>query len=192
MDLHEFTYNDHKLQFHTKPGVFAQYGLDYGSQLLLDTILPILQAQNTADSSIQILDLGCGCGFIGQSIAKVFPQSEVYQVDTDIRAIRLTRQNAKHNKISNINTQLSDGTKDLPKDLKFDYILSNPPTHQGKEVLLQFIDDTYFQLKNTGTAFFVVNRLTSMLNKLETKFTHVEKLTKKQGYIVLEAHNLNI
>lgn len=165
--------------FEIKPGVFGQYGLDYGSLLLLEVVdLPAYG---------NILDLGCGCGILGIAAAGLSLQSKVYLVDSDIRAVNLSKENAKRNKIKNIEVLLSDVASGLPDNIKFDLVISNPPTHQGREVLVQFIQDAHRVLKKGGVAYFVVNRMMSVLKKLSDEFGNSEKIVRKGGYIVFKA-----
>lgn len=175
----QLVFDNHQLQFATKPGVFAQYGLDFGSKLLLEVI--------SIPGSGTFLDLGYGCGVIGLTLAKTSPDSLVYLIDTDIRAIRLTMHNAMTNHITNITTHISDVVADLPMDIAFDLVVSNPPTHRGIEVLLDFIRGAHSVLKPGGQVYFVVNRLISVLGKLASIFGNSEKVIKRQGYIVFKA-----
>ena len=174
-----FLFHGQNLNFMVSPGVFAQYGLDYGSKYLLETI--------TLPKSGLVLDLGCGCGVIGLSIASTCPDLHVYLVDSDIRSIRLTKQNAELNGITNVTILLSDVISDLPPQTKFSLVISNPPTHQGSEVVYQFIRGAKTCLQNLGEAYFVVNRLTSVMNKLELEFGNAQKIGRRQGYIVFKA-----
>ena len=76
---------------------------------------------------------------LGITLARLNSNSKVYLVDSDIRAVRLSKQNAQLNNVHNFEVMISDGVDDLPPDLKFDLIISNPPTHQSTETLMQFI-----------------------------------------------------
>jgi len=175
-----FIYHGNNLQFITSPGVFAQYALDMGSKVLLDSIeLP---------EQGKVLDLGCGCGFIGLSIAKSNPKLFVTLVDSDIRAIRLTQENAIKNDIKNMEVILSDVDSDINSDNKFDLVVSNPPTHQGREVLIRFIQGSRNVLKNTGAVYFVVNRIASTMKKMQEVFGNSEKIVSKQGYMVFKSY----
>ncbi|MEK9179361.1 MAG: methyltransferase [Patescibacteria group bacterium] len=174
-----FVMNGQSFSFETKPGVFAQYGLDKGSKLLLDVVCHCERQS--------ILDLGCGCGFIGIVLAGLIPISKVLCVDSDIRAINLTKENIKKNGLANVETLISDVTSNIPTNLKFDLVVSNPPTHQGREVLVQFIQAAHDVLNRYGTAYFVVNRMSSVLHRLEEIFGNSEKIDKREGYIVFKA-----
>lgn len=177
--INHLSINGKMLLFETKPGVFAQYGLDPGSTLLLNTIPFPLQGT--------VLDIGCGCGVIGLTAAAMSPHAQVVLVDSDIRAVRLTLTNAHRNSITNIDVQLGDCVNDLPRELRFDMVLANAPTHLGREVLMQFMQGAHHVLKPGGSFFIVVNRLTSVLKRLHEIFGNSEKLTKKDGYIVFRA-----
>lgn len=167
------------LLFETKPGVFAQYGLDPGSILLLNTLSFPLDGK--------VLDIGCGCGVIGLTAASMSPSARVVLVDSDIRAVRLTAQNARRNSITNIDVQLGDCVSNLPPELQFDTVLANAPTHLGREVLMQFMQGAHHVLKPGGEFYIVVNRLTSVLKRLHEIFGNSEKIAKKNGYIVFRA-----
>lgn len=176
----DFVYHGKNLQFKTSPGVFAQYGLDMGSKVLLESIeLP---------SQGKVLDLGCGCGFIGLCLAKANPGLFVTLVDSDIRAIRLTQENAIKNDIKNIEIILSDVDSDINPNDKFDLVVSNPPTHQGREVLIRFIQGSRNVLGNSGVAYFVVNRIASTMKKMQEVFGNSEKIVSKQGYMVFKSY----
>lgn len=177
--INHFSINGKTLLFETKPGVFAQYGLDAGSILLLNTVSFPLEGT--------ILDIGCGCGVIGLTSASMSPNTHVVLVDSDIRAVRLTLTNAHRNNITNIDVQLGDCINDLPRELRFDTVFANAPTHLGREVLMQFLQGAHHALKPGGSFFIVVNRLTSVLKRLHEIFGNSEKVAKKNGYIVFKA-----
>lgn len=177
--INHLSINGKTLLFETKPGVFAQYGLDPGSLILLNTVAFPLSGT--------ILDIGCGCGVIGLTAAAMSPNAHVVLVDSDVRAVRLTAQNAHRNSIANIDVQLGDCVSDFPAELRFDTVLANAPTHLGREVLMQFMQGAHHVLKPGGSFYIVVNRLTSVLKRLHEIFGNSEKVTKKNGYIVFKA-----
>jgi 16S rRNA (guanine1207-N2)-methyltransferase len=97
----------HELTFHTTWGLFSPRAIDEGTQLLLKHM--DVKPDDTA------IDLGCGYGPIGMSIAKSAPQGSVLMVDKDFVAIEYANANCKRNNISNANAMLSDGLKHIPK-----------------------------------------------------------------------------
>lgn len=76
---------------------------------------------------LTILDLCTGSGCIALAFADAFPKSRVYAIDINEKALELSKQNAKHNQISNVTFLHSDLFAAIPKDLKFDLIIANPP-----------------------------------------------------------------
>ena len=201
-----------ELRFVMQPGVFAKNGIDYGSRLLLEVLTkrwfkdgaiepteePVKRNVVVQGATIEptlagaiepkfILDLGCGCGVLGISLASCFPEAKVYMVDADIRAIRNSRVNAKLNEIKNVDIGIGDWTDNLPEGLKFDLVVSNPPTHQGREVLEKFFDDSCKVLKRNGELWIVMNRMTSVIKQLEKRFERVENVKNKKGYMVVRS-----
>lgn len=85
----------------------------------------ILQAYKFINKNSSVLDLGCGSGFIGLSIAKNTQAKEVILSDIDSQAILQTKINAKLNNLK-VKIIKSDLFENL-KNYKFDVIISNPP-----------------------------------------------------------------
>ena len=77
--------------------------------------------------SLRILDLCTGSGCIAVSLAKEFPHATIYASDISDTALALARKNAEHNGINSITFLSSDLFHDLPINLSFDIIISNPP-----------------------------------------------------------------
>jgi len=91
----------------------------------VDKVITMMQSTNKNDFTI--LDIGTGSGCIGLSLAKAFPESLIYAVDVSLSALELAQKNAALNQITNIKFLQSDLFKNLPHNLKFDLIVSNPP-----------------------------------------------------------------
>lgn len=178
---HIIKINNRELSFITDHGVFSKTGLDFGSRLLLESILD--------DSVKSFLDLGCGYGPIG-IVYKIFNQSAlVTMVDINDRAIKLTEKNSKLNKVS-VNAFLSDGFSRV--EGFFDLIVSNPPIRAGKEVIYRFFSEAKAHLSPDGSFVFVINKkhgAPSAIIKCETIFGSVEVVNKKSGYYVIKCRN---
>lgn len=83
--------------------------------------------QSKVKKDITILDIGTGSGCIALSLGKAFPQATIYAVDINLAAINLAEKNAANNSINNVTFIKSDLFLHIPKELKFDLIISNPP-----------------------------------------------------------------
>ncbi len=135
------------MTFHSTWGLFSPKEVDEGSELLLNSI-PFLQEGC-------ILDLGCGYGPIGLTLAKSSPQCTVHMVDKDFVAIEYAKKNAKRNMIQNTEIYLSNGFDQIPAELQFDVIVSNIPAKVGKELYWIMIEDAQKRLKPGGSLYFV-------------------------------------
>jgi 16S rRNA (guanine1207-N2)-methyltransferase len=80
-----------------------------------------------------------------------------------------------------------DITLDLPDGLRFDLVLSNPPTHSGKEVLQSFVGEAYDLLRPGGALYVVVNRLLSIKDMMEATFGNAELAERRKGFLVLRS-----
>jgi 16S rRNA (guanine1207-N2)-methyltransferase len=173
---------DFDLRLTTAPGVFSHREVDTGSMLLID----VMRVSPTA----RVLDLGCGYGVIGIVAAKLAVRGHVVLVDPDIRATRLAEHNLKANAIENAEVVLGDGFHDLPPKSRYDVVVSNPPTHQGREVLDEMVDGAYKALRPRGQLYMVVNRLLSLRRKIDEVFGNTEIAAREGGFIVIRAVKL--
>ena len=109
----------------TAGGIFSPDHVDAGTSVLLASTPPPPPGGN-------LLDLGCGWGPIALSLAMEAPHATVWAVDVNERALDLTRRNAVALGLANINAVLPD---DVPDDISFRTIRSNPPIRVGKNEL---------------------------------------------------------
>ncbi len=134
------------LTFTTTWGLFSPKTIDAGTQLLIEYM-----EINKGDT---YLDLGCGYGVIGITMAKCASNAEVYMVDKDFIAVEYAQKNAKQNNIQNCHVQLSNGFSHLP-DTQFDVIASNLPANVGRELMHIFFCDAKRYLKPNGRIYVV-------------------------------------
>ncbi|HHK1579922.1 TPA: class I SAM-dependent methyltransferase, partial [Streptococcus pyogenes] len=92
-DIHEVKVEllNHPFTFLTDSGVFSKKMVDFGSQVLLKTL-------NFKENE-RVLDLGCGYGPLGISLAKV-QRVDATLVDINNRALDLARKNATNNQVA--------------------------------------------------------------------------------------------
>ena len=134
------------LTFSTTWGLFSPKGIDAGTHLLIEHL--DIQEGGTC------LDLGCGYGAIGITLAKSVETSTVYMVDKDFVAVDYARKNVEQNRLQNCHVLLSNGFSHLP-DIQFDLIVSNLPANVGKELLQIFLADAKRYLKPNGRLYVV-------------------------------------
>ncbi|MEZ4502391.1 MAG: methyltransferase [Dehalococcoidia bacterium] len=131
----------HELTFHSRWGLFSPRGIDEGTRLLLDHI----EVPDDADC----LDLGCGYGPIGLTLARLAPRGRTTMVDRDFVAVDYARDNAARNNIENIDALLSDGFEAIA-DRRFDLVVSNLPAKVGNEAYSILFHDAERALRPGG------------------------------------------
>lgn len=176
----DYEYRGIPLRFQTDAGVFSRGEVDTGTRLLLEALPETM----TGD----VLDLGCGWGVIGVSIARKWPETRVWMADVNLRAMELSRKNAEANKAS-VTCLESDGMAAL-KDRRFDAVVTNPPIRAGKQVIYQMFADAAACLNPGGALYLVIRKqqgAESCVKYLKTIFQNVEKLDRSAGFWVLKA-----
>lgn len=137
-----------ELELTTAGGVFSPEHLDTGTAVLLSNTPPVPPGGH-------LLDLGSGWGPISLSMALTSPHATVWAVDVNERALDLVRRNADHLGLTNINAVLPD---DVPDDIAFRSIRSNPPIRVGKNVLHGLLERWIPRLDERSDAWLVVQR----------------------------------
>ena len=92
------------------------------TEILIEKALSKINARDHTE----ILDLGCGTGVIGITIALERSLSKVTLIDQSQHAIQNTKENQTLHQVTNVMIQKSDWFSALDQT-KFDVILSNPP-----------------------------------------------------------------
>ncbi|MGL4340681.1 MAG: class I SAM-dependent methyltransferase [Rhodoglobus sp.] len=167
----------------TANGVFSPERVDPGTRVLLS---------NACDPPTDgnFLDLGCGWGPVALTLALTSPQSTVWAVDVNQRALSLVHENARKMSISNIRAVTPD---DVPEDMTFTTIWSNPPIRVGKIELHGMLKKWIPRLESGADAWLVVQRnlgADSLHRWLETSFSEefsVRRAATSKGYRVLQA-----
>lgn len=175
---------DNNFTFLTDNGVFSKEKLDFGTRLLLENI----DVENIYGD---VLDVGCGYGPIGITVAKI-TDSNVTMCDVNKRALHLSDLNIKENKVNNIETLLSDCYSEIPANKKFDFIITNPPIHAGKDKVYEIVMNAKSYLKEKGTLYIVIRKdqgAKSMMKDLEKYYT-VNILEKSKGFFIIKCNLL--
>ena len=179
----KFTLLGNTFTFETDAGVFSKSEVDFGSRVLID-------AFEMPDVAGVLLDVGCGYGPIGLSIAKVHPEREVLMMDINSRAIGLAQKNAQLNGVQNVRIFESDGLSAVEASVKAAVVLTNPPIRAGKETIFRFYDSAYEVLVENGELWIVIQKkqgAPSTVSHLEEMFSEVDVVEKKKGYWIIRA-----
>ncbi|TKD67172.1 class I SAM-dependent methyltransferase [Pseudalkalibacillus hwajinpoensis] len=171
-----------RFQFTTDSGVFSKKEVDFGSKLLIDTF-------EEPEIEGDIVDVGCGYGPIGISLASEFSNRRFYLLDVNERATELAMNNAIKSSVNNVTVMESDQLSAV-KDKTFASVITNPPIRAGKQVVHGILEEAHEVLKKDGTLWVVIQKkqgAPSAINKLEEMFKHVETVVKKKGYYILKA-----
>ncbi|MGV9769713.1 class I SAM-dependent methyltransferase [Microbacterium sp. NPDC003461] len=132
----------------TAAGVFSPERLDTGTKVLLDST-------PEPPAGGDFLDLGCGWGPISLTLATLSPRARVWAVDVNERALDLVRRNAEELGLENINAVTP---ADVPSDVTFRTIRSNPPIRVGKSMLHELMETWIPRLAERSDAYLVVKR----------------------------------
>lgn len=165
------------LQFVSYSSLFSGTQIDEGTRLLLEHIkLP--------DSGV-ILDVGCGYGVIGITVAKLNPRLRVYMVDINKLAVKVSKLNAKLNNVEDRVVVLEGDRYEPVKNMLFNAIYSNPPLSAGMKVVEDIVLGARDHLTRDGFAQFVLAKGGEYLAREARKtYGYVETVSKK-GYILL-------
>lgn len=168
------------MRFKTDRGVFSKNGIDYGSRVLLENYQP--------ESAKSLLDVGCGYGTLGLTLAKKFDLG-VTMVDVNSRALDLCRQNAIDNAVSNSKIELSNIYESVSE--KYDAIISNPPIRAGKEVVHEILAGAFGHLNDGGHLTIVIQKkqgAPSARKKMEEVFGNCQLVARDKGYFILRSY----
>jgi 16S rRNA (guanine1207-N2)-methyltransferase len=166
------------VRLRTDRGVFSGRRVDPGTALLLKVAGPPGEGD--------LLDLGCGYGPIAVTLARRSPTATVWAVDINERALQLVRENVAALKLPNVRAVRPD---EVPAEVRFAGVWSNPPIRIGKESLHQLLAEWIGRLTPDGKAWLVVHKhlgsdsLARWLGDLDLV---VRRRASKQGYRILE------
>ncbi|WP_018625391.1 class I SAM-dependent methyltransferase [Kangiella aquimarina] len=153
---------DFPLQFKTTWGLFSPRNIDDGTVMLLKYM--------DIEPTDNCLDLGCGYGALGITMAKQAPQGQTLMVDKDFVAVDYANKNCQLNGVSNATARLSNGFSAVTEK-NFNVICSNIPAKVGNELLYIFLQDAWDRLEPGGT-FYVVT-ITGLRDFMKKAFKEI-------------------
>ena len=175
------TLRGHTVTMQSASGTFSPGHLDTGTAVLL-------KYAPAAPETGNFLDLGCGWGPLTLALALESPGAHIWGVDVNDRALEITRGNAANAHAANI-TCARPG--DVPPDVAFDLIWSNPPIRVGKQELHALLSAWLPRLSPTGEAWLVVAKklgadsLQEWINRGEAGKFVASRWETSRGYRVI-------
>ena len=171
-----FSYHENGFIFLSDNGVFSKDKVDYGSFFLLDTFLKNSKLKDN------ILDVGCGYGFIGISLSKIL-NTHVDMSDVNKRALHLADRNIDKNK-ADAKTIESDGYSNINN--KYNVIITNPPVRAGKKVLLDILVNAKDHLEKDGELWYVLRKDQGAKSMAKTlsEYYKVTNIDKSNGFYI--------
>ena len=168
-----------EMRFNTDSGVFSRDDVDPGSRLLIESAGPL---------SGRVLDLGCGWGPVGLSLALENPEADFLMADINERAVELTERNRRLNGVLNARVIESDAFESI--EGQFEHILTNPPIRAGKQVIYSMFDDALRRLTPGGALTIVIRKqqgAPSAKKHLEETFGNAEIIARGGGYWIIRS-----
>ena len=172
----------------TAPGIFCPDRVDIGTAVLL-------REAPAPPPTGNLLDLGSGWGPVALSLGLLSPEAGIWAVDVNQRALALSRDNAKTLGINDFHAVTPD---EVPADLRFDAIWSNPPIRVGKVALHDLLLSWLPRLTPGGAAYLVVQKnlgsdslqrwLTTELEAREPGSFTIGREATARGFRLLSVH----
>jgi len=138
----------HEVTVETSGGIFSPEHVDQGTAVLLAHL-------DRAPAGGNILDIGCGWGPIALALAFNAPRATIWAIDVNERSLELTRSNAAKLGLKNIKVMRPE---EVPADLNFSGIWSNPPIRVGKQELHNILTEWLPRLDVGTEALLVVQK----------------------------------
>lgn len=186
-DFASYTHNHENelgLTMQAWPGVFSQENLDKGTAVLLKLLPRKVKGR--------VLDFGCGAGVIGCYVAKNREIEELEMIDDDILAVKSAQRNIAANDVALTEAFLSNGLSEV-KD-RYNWIISNPPFHQGVRtdynVTEEFLTQAKDYLKLSGKLLIVANEFLNYEVTLRMHFKGVVELGRANGFKVIQCEGI--
>lgn len=182
-ELYKFDWNigADRFYFYTSNSVFSKNGVDFGSMLLIETVV-----RENKGFEGSILDMGCGYGPIGVCIARLLDKAVVTMADVNERALELAKMNARENKVEERTKVVNSSAYENIED-KYDIVVTNPPIRAGKDVVFSFYEGAYEHLNPGGRLYVVIQKkqgAPSSKQKITDIFGNCETADKKSGYFI--------
>ena len=177
-----FEVNSLTMNLFTDNGVFSKGRVDEGSLAFLKVLLPL-------DLGNNILDLGCGYGTIGLTLAIAKKEARVTLADVNTRALALCKRSAE---TYNLGQRVTILQSDIYEKIegKYDSIVINPPIRAGKNVTYRMYEEAKQYLIDGGSLLIVIRKAQgapSASKYIESIFGNIALLKRDKGYYIYQA-----
>ena len=177
-----FEINGITMKLLTDNGVFSKNNVDEGSYAFLKVLLPL-------DLGNHILDLGCGYGTIGLTLAKAHEEARITLADVNPRAVALCERNAG---LLNLSPRVTILQSDIYEKIEgpYDSIVVNPPIRAGKAVTYRMYEEATQYLIDGGSLFIVIRKAQgaeSAAKYIESIFGNIKLIDRHKGYHIYQA-----
>ncbi len=171
-------------RFISRPGLFAWSRIDAASALLARCLPEDLHGRGA--------DLGAGFGYLAAEVLERCQQVVAMDLyEAEARGLALARQNLVAVGDRTLDFIWHDVTTGLLPERRYDFIVSNPPFHQGRadqpEIGKAFIRAAARALVAGGRFWLVANRHLPYEEVLQREFRKVRVVAVEQGFKVIEA-----
>ena len=176
-----YSFNSVNFSLKSDMGVFSKNNLDEGSEAFIKVLL----SQKLYG---RILDVGCGIGPIGLTLATFNPHLEFMLIDVNARACTLARENANSLKLKNVQVKESNIYENVEGN--FDFIVTNPPIRAGKKVIYKMFEEAKGLLNINGSLFIVIRKdqgAQSAQRFIASVFGNCQLLKRDRGYYIYQA-----
>ena len=172
---YSFSINETVIEVVALPGVFSHNRLDIGTQVLLENV----PKKVTGD----LLDFGCGAGVIASYYGKTFPNAKLHLLDVSALALYSAQKTLN---LNNLTGQVFPSNSLSDVKGKYDYVISNPPFHQGLKTNYlateTFLSKIKPHLKPKGHVIVVANSFLRYQPIMEKEIGRTQVLAKKKGF----------
>lgn len=179
----EFFFDGRAYQFKTDRGVFSRDKVDFGTSLLIESVI---KDRGRYSESGAFIDMGAGYGPAGLILGDILDMKPV-MVEVNEDAMTICCENAKKNNIEA--TVMSRGRYDASERLEANLYVTNPPFRAGKPVVLDIIKDAHNVLSDGGIFYMVVQKkqgMPSYRKAIKSVFGNTESISNAKGYHVLK------
>lgn len=170
-----------------RAGCFSPEHVDTGSRILAECFPAVIAGR--------VADLGAGWGYLGSRLLERF--ADITELDCyEAEALAIEDGRANLDRIAHGGARAwhwQDVVAGLPEVQPYDWIVSNPPFHEGAKadpaIGRAFIAAAWKAIRRRGKFLLVANRHLPYEAELRKRFRDVELLTQAEGFKVYLATN---